>query len=122
MIVSMNKRKLGSEKEKAACAYLEAAGYHILERNFFCRAGEIDIIAKDGEILCFIEVKYRGGTAQGGAAAAVTYSKQRAVSKAALFYLMKHNMSADAAIRFDVVTIDGDTHNIIKNAFDYCYR
>ena len=118
----MNKRKLGNEKETAACGFLEAAGYRILEQNFYCRAGEIDIIAMDGDILCFIEVKYRSGMTQGGAAAAVTFAKQKAVSKAALFYIMKHNMSTDTAIRFDVVTIDGDMFNIIKNAFDYCYR
>ena len=118
----MNKRKLGNEKEAQACDYLEAAGYVIVERNFFCRAGEIDIIARDGNVLCFIEVKYRGSGTQGGAAAAVTFGKQRAVSKAALFYLMKHDMSTDTPIRFDVVTIDADDHKIIKNAFDYCYR
>ena len=59
---------------------------------------------------------------QGGAAAAVTYSKQRAISKVAMFYLMKRGMSADTAVRFDVVTIDGESYNIIKNAFVYCYR
>jgi len=118
----MNKRKLGSEKEAEACRHLKDAGYTILERNFYCRAGEIDIIAKDKEVLCFIEVKYRGTMSQGGAAAAVTPAKQRAVSKAALFYLMKHNMSTDVAMRFDVVSVDGDDYRIIKNAFEYCYR
>ncbi len=118
----MNKRKLGNEKETQACGVLSAAGYEILEQNYYCRAGEIDIIAKDGDVLCSIEVKYRSGASQGGAAAAVTYAKQRAISKAALFYLMKHDMSVDVAMRFDVVTIDGENHKIIKNAFDYCYR
>ena len=113
---------VGDSKELLACRYLSEQGAHILERNFRCRQGEVDIIAKDGDVLCFIEVKYRSGTSQGGAAAAVTYAKQRAISKAALFYLMKHDMSADVAMRFDVVTIDGENHKIIKNAFDYCYR
>ena len=55
----MNKRQLGTVYEQKAAAYLQQQGYEILECNFRCRIGEIDIIAREGEYLCFVEVKYR---------------------------------------------------------------
>ena len=59
----MNKRQVGTQYESMAVQYLTEAGYHILERNFRCRTGEIDIIAKDGAYLVFVEVKYRASAA-----------------------------------------------------------
>ena len=101
--------------------YLEKQGYHILERNFRCRQGEIDLIAKDGKYLVFIEVKYRKNSSRGNAATAVDPRKQRNISRVAAFYLLKNHLSENTPCRFDVAAIDGDEVHIYKNAFEYCY-
>ena len=61
-----NNRKIGDEKERFACDWLEKHGYHVIERNFRCRSGEIDIVAREGAYLVFIEVKYRREAVSGG--------------------------------------------------------
>ena len=99
--MSINNRKLGSKWEHAAADYLKKSGYEILETNFRCRIGEIDIIAKAEDTLCFIEVKYRKTSRYGFAASAVTQA---------------HNI-ADTQCRFDVVAFDAGNPQIIKNAF-----
>ena len=114
----MNKRQIGTEKEKLAGAYLETNGYDIIEYNFKCRQGEIDIIAKDGEYLVFCEVKYRSNEKKGTPFEAVDYKKQRIISRCALFYIMKHRLS-DIPCRFDVVSITDREIQVLKNAFDY---
>ena len=84
-----NKRKIGEKYERRAGAYLEEKGYEILEYNFRCRTGEVDIIARDGEYLVFCEVKYRRGTEKGYPSQAVDVRKQRILSRCALYYLME---------------------------------
>lgn len=116
--MTYNKRQIGTEKEKLAGAYLEKNGYEIIEYNFRCRQGEIDIIAKDGEYLVFCEVKYRSGCKSGTPLEAVDYKKQRAISRCALFYIMKKKFN-DMPCRFDVVGITDTEIQLIKNAFDY---
>ena len=117
-----NKRKTGAAYEKLAGKYLEGQGYQILEYNFRCPAGEIDIIARDGEYLVFCEVKYRRDSRKGTPAEAVTRAKQKTISKCALFYMMMKGHD-NAPCRFDVVEISGtkgkESVRIIKNAFDY---
>ena len=83
-----NKRKIGEKYERRAGAYLEEKGYEILEYNFRCRSGEIDIIARDGEYLVFCEVKYRAGNGKGHPAEAVGFRKQSVISKCALYYMV----------------------------------
>ena len=114
----MNKRQIGTEKEKMAGAYLEENGYEIIEYNFRCKQGEIDIVAKDGGYLVFCEVKYRSGTTSGTPFEAVDYKKQRVISRCALFYISKHRLY-DAACRFDVISVTNEEIRVIKNAFDY---
>lgn len=115
---------LGAFGEDMACSYLEKQGYKILERNFNCRVGELDIVALEGEILSFIEVKCRTGVDYGNPAEAVSYSKQGKIVKAALFFMTKYKLF-DYMCRFDVIEVltDGtkeDTRiNLIKNAFEY---
>lgn len=96
--------KLGNEGERATANYLQARGYHILERNFRCRGGEVDLIALDGATLVFIEVKLRRSLARGAPVEAVTALKQSRVRKAAQVYLT-YCGQVFTRTRFDVVCI-----------------
>ena len=96
---------LGKLGENLACEELERRGYAILARRYRTRFGEIAIVARDGETTVFVEVKARAGDEFGGAAAAVTASKQRRITYMAIDYLSRHRLH-DRPCRFDVVTID----------------
>ena len=95
---------LGRAGEDLACETLRGLGYSIVERRFRTRRGEIDIVARDGETVVFVEVKGREGVSGGTAAEAVTSQKRRRLMHVALEYLARHRL-ADAACRFDVVAI-----------------
>lgn len=82
-------RETGTRYEEKAALFLEQQGYRILEKNFRCRKGEIDLIAMDQEYLCFVEVKFRESSDCGGPFLAVDNRKQRRICQTALFYLMK---------------------------------
>jgi putative endonuclease len=117
----------GSMGEEIAANFLIACGYRILERNFRCKGGEVDIIARDpvDKSLVFIEVKARRGLTYGLPQLAVTPFKQRQVSKATLTWLLKNRL-LDTNARFDVIAILLHTdaaHGIehIKNAFELAY-
>lgn len=114
----MNKRQLGSEKEKLAAEYLQKRGYEIVTCNYRCRQAEIDIIAKKEEYLIFIEVKYRKNKQYGGSLYAVSRAKQQKISYAARHYIAGHNIDLDHPMRFDVLAIDGEEIMHIKNAFE----
>ena len=101
----MKNKIVGSCGEDAACEYLKAHGCEIVERNMRTRCGEIDIIARDGGCLVFVEVKTRGSDSFGTPAEAVTYYKRRNIIRAAELYLMKNPTDSD--IRFDVVEVYG---------------
>lgn len=115
-----NTRTLGSQYEKKAAAFLKEQGYQILQMNYRCKLGEIDIVCRDREYLAFVEVKYRSTARQGEAVFAVDYKKQRKLSRSAAWYLIEHKLSEQTPCRFDVVGIDGTQVTLIKNAFDYC--
>ena len=111
-------RGIGSRYEDMAAAYLEGHGGIVLQRNFSCRTGEVDIIARDGDYLVFVEVKYRRTTAHGDPFEAVSVKKQRRIIGAALYYMSKHRISPDTPIRFDVIGISGDGRVAhLRNAF-----
>lgn len=114
-----NKREVGALYEQQAAAFLQGQGYEIVERNYRCRIGEIDIIAKDGSYLVFVEVKYRTRSACGNPQEAVNYRKQRVISKVASYYCLNHHYSPEQPCRFDVVAILGEDTQLIKNAFEY---
>lgn len=116
----INTRVIGTKQEETACRYLEEHGIRIRERNFRCRQGEIDLIGYDGEYLVFFEVKYRKDDAKGNAAEAVGIRKQRKICRVSDYYRMIHKCPSDTAIRFDVIAIDDDDIEWIRNAFDYC--
>lgn len=112
----MNNR--GQQFELLALQYLQQQGLTLVQQNFQCKAGEIDLIMRDAAQLVFVEVKYRASSAFGGAAAAVTAAKQQKLIRAARWYLQQQGQSA-AACRFDVVAIDGQQpyqYNWIRNA------
>ena len=122
-----NKRdsRIGTGKigEDLAVQYLEGLGYTIVERNYRLRIGEIDIIARDGEYLVFVEVKTRRNSRFGSPFDAVDFRKQQQISKVARMYLTQQG-GEDVAVRFDVVAVhlDGRSPGIelLKNAFEYC--
>lgn len=116
--MTYNRREVGAQYERRAGAYLENMGYQILEYNYRCRLGEIDLIARDGSYLVFCEVKYRRGAEKGYPSEAVDIRKQNIISKCAMYYLMKKG-NMDMSCRFDVVSVEGESISVVKNAFEY---
>ncbi|MDO4488766.1 MAG: YraN family protein [Eubacteriales bacterium] len=114
--MALNKRKIGSDYEERACEFLKKLGFMILERNFRNRTGEIDIIARDGRFISFIEVKYRSSLNTGFPSEAVNLRKQQKIINTSRYYLYTHHLS-EAYVRYDVVEICGNETRIIKNAF-----
>jgi putative endonuclease len=94
----------GARAEALAAAYLEARGCAVLERNFRCRTGEIDLIARDGDTLVFVEVRLRRRVDYGGAAASIDARKQGKLLAAAAYYLARH--ARPPPCRFDAVLLD----------------
>lgn len=115
----INKRHIGNENEIKAVEHLKKAGYKILERNYYCPIGEIDIIARKNEYLIFVEVKYRISDKRGTPGEAIDYRKQKRICKVADYYLLTHGYTMDTSCRFDVVLILQNDVSIIENAFDY---
>ena len=111
-----NKRRTGTRYEQAAGFFLEQIGYEVLEYNYRCRFGEIDIIAKDGICLVFCEVKYRSGRDKGSPLEAVDNRKQQRIFRCASHYLAGRGLE-DVPCRFDVIGIEGTAVTHIKNAF-----
>ena len=112
----------GLRYEDRARQYLLARGLRLLEKNYRCRFGEIDLIMRERDTICFVEVKYRGSAALGGALDALPRWKQRKIVKTALCYLAGHRRYASHALRFDAFLIEGRSHGEdriewIKNAF-----
>jgi putative endonuclease len=115
-------RGRGKVGEDDAVRWLDTQGYQIVERNVVNHGGEIDIVAKDGETLCFIEIKARASDAFGPAIAAVDLRKQRRISRAAALYLASHS-HGDVPCRFDVLGLDragdGWRYTLIRDAFPF---
>ncbi|MBQ9062230.1 MAG: YraN family protein [Solobacterium sp.] len=115
----MNKRRVGSEKEARAAKYLEEAGMQILARNFRCRQGEIDLVAADGDVVVFVEVKYRKNAGWGLPEEAVTARKMQRISRTAEFFYARYQLPPDTPCRFDVIAIEGDTLRYYRDAFSF---
>lgn len=114
--MKQNNREIGCRYEKAAAFYLEQSGYEILEYNYRCKIGEIDLIAKDGEYLVFCEVKYRRSEDKKNPLEAVNKKKQKTIVRCAQWYLTEHNLW-DVPCRFDVIGISRKEICLLKNAF-----
>ncbi len=109
-------QRLGRLGEERALAHLSAAGLVLVERNFLCKVGEIDLIMQHGAHLVFVEVRRRAPGRFGGAAASVTPAKQRRLVHAAQFYLQRYRQPPPC--RFDLVAIDGEKLSWIQNALE----
>lgn len=118
----MNNRATGSDREKQAAEYLEQQGMRIVERNFRCKLGEIDLIGWHQNYLVFVEVKYRSNSVKGCAAEAVDERKQRRICRVADFYRKIHHIGNQIGIRYDVVAIQGENIEWITNAFPHFFR
>ena len=104
--MTMRRQVVGRHGEDAAVEELERRGYAVLSRRYRTRHGEIDIVARDGETIVFIEVKAKESAEFGTAAEAVTARKQRRVISMAVDYLARNRLTTKPC-RFDVVAIDG---------------
>jgi putative endonuclease len=117
----MRRIRTGRLGEDLAVAYLRRVGYRILAQNYRCFYGEVDIIAQDGEIVVFIEVKSRKSETFGEPQEAVGMEKQKKLSRIAVHYLQQQRLEASNA-RFDVMAVklspDGTRINLIRNAFN----
>jgi putative endonuclease len=118
-------KTLGARGEEIATSYLRGQKFVIVERNFSCKGGEVDIVAREGKTFVFVEVKARSSLAFGPPQASVTPFKQRQISKAALTWLAKKRLQ-DVNARFDVIAIILRDHEVpviehFRNAFDLAY-
>ena len=113
------KQELGKLGEQIAVEYLSKNKYQILERNFYCRQGEIDIVAKDKDEIVFVEVKTRSNYNFGRPSEAVDYNKQKHIYRVAKYYLYKRNL-LNLFVRFDVieVLIENGKFNVNHIAID----
>lgn len=114
-------QETGRRWENDAALWLATRGLRIIERNLRCRAGEIDLIALDGQTLVFIEVRYRSSCTHGGAAASVNRRKQQRLLRAARYFLprlaRRHFAGRIPACRFDVVCVNAREMQWIRHAF-----
>ena len=119
--MSHHRVSLGKIGEDLACQELERRGYAIVARRYRRRGGELDIIARDGKTMVFVEVKAREGRAFGEASEAVTARKRHTITQLALDYLMRQRLT-NCPCRFDVVSIHFDDGvpaiEVFQNAFD----
>ena len=109
--------------ERRARTYLEQRGLVCLQQNYRSRFGEIDLVMRDRETVCFVEIRYRRSLACGGACYSITPAKRRRIVKTALFYLAAHERLANSPLRFDALLIqrqDDCSERIdwIRSAFD----
>ena len=114
-----DRQRLGSEAEERAAQLLRAAGYDILARNFHCRIGELDIVARRGGLLIIAEVRLRSSGRFGGAAASITAAKRARIVRAARFLLARRPHLAALAVRFDTLLLSSSSGPIewIEGAF-----
>ena len=114
--MTAGRRALGAHGEDCAAAWYRANGYEILDRNWRCRAGEIDIVARRGRMVVVCEVKTRSSDAYGSPAAAVTIDKQRRLRRLGVAWLEAHGLRG-APLRFDVAGVVGGAVTVLEAAF-----
>ena len=119
-----NRRADGARYEDIALAHLERAGLRLIARNYNCRYGELDLVVRDGDVVVFVEVRYRSASAFGDGVDSVGAAKRAKLVRAAGAFLADHPRLAGAACRFDVLAVAGsaDAPSIDwrQNAFEAC--
>lgn len=105
----------GDQAEQQALDYLRKHGLQLVDRNYRCKSGELDLIMKDEHTLVVVEVRFRASAKYGGAVESITSKKQSRIIAATQHYLMTNKINS--AIRFDVVAISGERIDWIPNAF-----
>lgn len=114
-----NRRQIGTAYERRAEEFLCKEGMRILEKNYRCRQGEIDLIGAQGDCLVFVEVKYRSTKQAGFPEEAVGIMKQKRICRVAEFYLYTHPQYGNDRIRYDVVAIEGEDIRWYRSAFEH---
>jgi putative endonuclease len=114
----MDRRHIGTLAENSACAFLEAQGFSIVARNFLRRIGELDVVARTGQLLIVAEVRTRASDRFGGAAASIGRAKQRRIAATTALLLQRHPELRECRVRFDVIVIRDGTVEWLKHAFD----
>jgi putative endonuclease len=111
-----SKIERGAAAEARAAQLLVEAGYRIVERNFRCKAGELDLVARDGDVLVFVEVRSRSDDEHGSAVEMIRRTKQRRVARVATYYLATVQPVFEEC-RFDIVAVTAGAPILIKDAF-----
>lgn len=114
--MTAGRRALGSYGENLAARWYEQHGYVVVDRNWRCREGEIDLVLLRGRVLVFCEVKTRSSDAYGSPASAVTSTKQARLRKLGLRWIDAHDVRP-SGLRFDVACVIGRNVNVIESAF-----
>jgi putative endonuclease len=115
--VTEARRQLGAAGEAQAAAWYQANGYRVLDRNWRCREGELDLVCRRGSVVVFCEVKSRSSAAFGHPAEAVTPAKQKRLRLLAVRWLESSTGSAGCSLRFDVASVLAGKLEVIQAAF-----
>lgn len=118
----MNRKETGKKYEEKAALYLEGKGVVILERNFRCRQGEVDLIGVHEGCLVFVEVKYRKNTVSGAPEEAVSHAKQLKICLVSDYYRLLHPTEGKKQVRYDVLAVCGEEITWHQNAFPYSQK
>lgn len=113
----MDRRQTGTLAENTAAAFLETQGFTIVARNFLRRIGELDVVARDGDLLVVAEVRTRASDRFGGAAASVGRGKQRRISATTALFLQRRPDLQHCRVRFDVIVVRDGGVEWLKDAF-----
>jgi putative endonuclease len=114
----MDRRQTGTLAENSACAFLESQGFTIVARNYLRRVGELDVVARDGDLLVVAEVRTRASERFGGAAASITRAKQRRIAATTGLLLQNFRELRHCRVRFDVIVVRDGQVEWLKQAFD----
>ena len=118
--MAVERRQLGSGAEARAARFLDAAGLRLVQRNYRCRMGELDLVARQGNLLIVAEVRLRSSEHYGGAAASITHAKRQRIVRTTRHLLARYPSLQQCAVRFDALLLEGEDGPIewIKGAFD----
>lgn len=114
----MDRRQTGTLAENSAAAFLESQGFQIVTRNFLRRVGELDVVARAGDLLVIAEVRTRADERFGGAAASISHAKQRRIIATASLFLDHRPDLRHCRVRFDVIVVKNGRVEWLPHAFD----